>query len=418
MPEKIIRDPVHDVIAFRLEQPTEALLYQLLNAAEFQRLRRIRQLGMASFAYPGADHSRYSHSLGVMETARKILSQLKTAFNIDPEQEKVCLVGALLHDLGHGPFSHVFERVSGIHHERLTQRVIMDPGSEVHRILIKHDKLMPERVLALLSGSAEPSFFGDILSSQLDADRLDYLLRDNHMTGSRYGDFDLTWLLHAFTIDPQSNRLAISIKGVSAVEAYLQARYHMYRNVYFHKVVRSGEGMLKLALQRAKRLAVQGRLTWAREEDALRKALLGQMLDVEEFLQLDDISLLHCFKLWADEDEPVLAGLCRGLLYRKLFKTIDLSRFSERAERDAAVQKVADAITEAGGEAAYEMFYDEPADTSSDAAGILVKDDSGNLRPIAGISPLVEAMNRQLWFCRLHIAPAWRELAERVIASD
>src|SRR5271168_5205640 len=126
MPEKIIRDPVHDVIAFRLERPVDALLYQLLNAAEFQRLRRIRQLGMANFAYPGADHSRYSHSLGVMETARKILNQLKDAFTIDPDQEKITLVGALLHDLGHGPFSHVFERVSGIHHERLTARVIMD----------------------------------------------------------------------------------------------------------------------------------------------------------------------------------------------------------------------------------------------------------------------------------------------------
>src|ERR1700722_5615415 len=102
MPEKIIRDPVHDVIAFRLENPAESLLYQLLNAAEFQRLRRIRQWGVAAFVYPGADHSRYSHSLGVMETARKILNQLKGAFKIDPEQEKACLVAALLHDLGHG----------------------------------------------------------------------------------------------------------------------------------------------------------------------------------------------------------------------------------------------------------------------------------------------------------------------------
>src|ERR1700759_4015132 len=110
MPEKIIRDPVHDVIAFRLEKPVDALLYQLLNAQEFQRLRRIRQLGMASFAYPGADQSRYSHSLGVMETTRKILNHLKGAFSIDPAQEKICLVAALLHDLGHGPFSHVFER--------------------------------------------------------------------------------------------------------------------------------------------------------------------------------------------------------------------------------------------------------------------------------------------------------------------
>src|SRR5881394_2434677 len=127
MSEKVIRDPVHDVIAFRLDRPLDALLFRLLNAVEFQRLRRIRQLGMASLAYPSADHSRYSHSLGVMETARKIFDQLRKSFSVDEEAETVCVVAELLHDLGHGPFSHVFERVSGIHHERLTQRVITDP---------------------------------------------------------------------------------------------------------------------------------------------------------------------------------------------------------------------------------------------------------------------------------------------------
>src|SRR3954466_1720580 len=121
MSEKIIRDPVHDVIAFRLDRPLDSLLFRLLGTPQLQRLRRIRQLGMASLAYPGADHSRYSHSLGVMETARKILDHLRPSMQLDEEGETVCVVAALLHDLGHGPFSHVFERVSGIHHERLTQ---------------------------------------------------------------------------------------------------------------------------------------------------------------------------------------------------------------------------------------------------------------------------------------------------------
>src|ERR1700749_2721964 len=113
MSEKIIRDPVHDVIAFRIERPIDRLLFNLVNSAEFQRLRRIRQLGMASLAYPGADHSRYSHSVGVMETARKILQQLRRSFYISDEDAGICLCAALLHDLGHGPFSHVFESVSG-----------------------------------------------------------------------------------------------------------------------------------------------------------------------------------------------------------------------------------------------------------------------------------------------------------------
>src|ERR1700723_1921440 len=113
MSEKIIRDPVHDVISFRLDRPLDALLFKLINAAEFQRLRRIRQLGLASLAYPGADHSRYSHSLGVMETARRMLDQLGRSFDLNADQSTACLAAALLHDLGHGPFSHVFESVSG-----------------------------------------------------------------------------------------------------------------------------------------------------------------------------------------------------------------------------------------------------------------------------------------------------------------
>src|SRR5579862_8335906 len=152
MAEKIIRDPVHDVIAFRMERAGEALLFRLLGAPQMQRLRRIRQLGLASLAYPGADHSRYSHSLGVMETARKMIEQLRRSITIDEADELACLAASLLHDLGHGPFSHVFERVSGIEHEKLTQRVIADPESEVHRILAEYDRSLPAHVGGFLEG--------------------------------------------------------------------------------------------------------------------------------------------------------------------------------------------------------------------------------------------------------------------------
>src|SRR5215213_2890431 len=390
MPEKIIRDPVHDVIAFRLESPADALLFRLLNAAEIQRLRRIRQLGMASLAYPGADHSRYSHSLGVMETARKILDQLRRSFPIDEESETVCVVAALLHDLGHGPFSHVFERVSGIHHERLGQRVILDPDSEVHRVLFQHDKLLPERIVDFLRCKPRRTFFCDILVSQLDADRLDYLLRDNLMTGSGYGDYDLGWLLHAFTVDTASDRLAVTWKGVSAVEAYLQSRYHMYRNVYFHKVVRSAEGMVKLALQRAKRLAVQDRLPWPSRDSVVHKALTGQRMTVAEFTELDDVSVTHCFKVWSGAGDAALASLCRGLLFRKLYKTFDLTHVADAAQARAAVTAAEEAVREAGGDVRYDLFYDEPADTPYEtyepnecggAGEIMVLDRVGKLTP-------------------------------------
>jgi uncharacterized protein len=417
--EKIIRDPVHDVIAFRIDRPGERLLFQLINAAEFQRLRRIRQLGLASLAYPGADHSRYSHSLGVMETARKMLARLKAYHTISDEDETLCLVGALLHDVGHGPFSHVFERVTGVHHESVTRRVIEDPDSELHRTLREYDAAMPARVLEFLDCRPKRSFFNDILSSQLDADRFDYLLRDNLMTGSRYGDFDLGWLLQALTIDESSDRLAVTAKGISAVENYLQSRYHMYRNVYFHKVVRSAEGMVKLALQRARRLAVQGRLSWPDREHPVHRALLGQTLTIDEFAELDDVSMLAAFKTWSDGHDATLASLCRGLLFRRLYKVVDLSHIPDpTAARDAYV-RAERAISQAGGDPSYDVFFDEPANTPytsqdpADAcsdAGIFIKHADGRVTDFAKTSPIVEALNRQLMFRRIHVREEWKGL--------
>jgi hypothetical protein len=429
MAEKIIRDPVHDVIAFRIDRPGEALLFRLLNAGEFQRLRRIRQLGLASLAYPGADHSRYSHSLGVMETARKMLKRLGEFFTIDPEQETLCLIAALLHDVGHGPFSHVFERVAGIGHEQTGRRVILDPEGQLHRLLVEFDPQLPRRLVDLFECRPNRTFYNDVLASQLDADRFDYLLRDNLMTGSQYGTFDLGWLLQALTIDPETDRLAVTHKGISAVENYLQARYHMYRNVYFHKVVRSAEGMLRLALQRARRLAVQDRLPWPPRDHPVHKALLGQQLSVAEFTDLDDVSMLHSFKLWSEGGEDTtLALLCRGLLFRRLFKVIDLSHLEEERAREAL--DVARRVVERqGGDADYDVFFDEPADTpyTQDGVGggafcpsdgILMRDPRGKTHEFSSTSPLVGALNRQLMFRRLHVVESMRTVLEGELRTD
>jgi HD superfamily phosphohydrolase len=428
--QKIIRDPVHDVIAFQLDRPVDQLLFRLLNAAEFQRLRRIQQLGMASLAYPGATHSRYSHSLGVMETARKMLARLRLSYAIDEQAETVLLAAALLHDLGHGPFSHVFEHVSGIEHEKLTQRIIADSQSRAHQILAAHDRDLPGMVLRFLRCDPKRTFLNDVLASQLDADRFDYLLRDNLMTGSRYGDYDLTWLLHALTVDAAGDRIAVTSKSVSAAEAYLQSRYHMYRNVYFHKVVRSAEGMVKLALQRARRLAVQGRLQWPPRDHPVYKALLGQRLTIDEFIDLDDVSVTHCFKLWAHaEADAALAGLCRGLLFREVYKTIDLSHLdsAQAATRATAAQRAIDA---AGGESAYDLFYDEPMDSPYEASyepeqcpegnGIFVVSDSGTgaAAELSACSPLPAALHRRLAFRRLHVRGAWADAARAAVRGE
>ncbi len=425
MAEKIIRDPVHDVIAFRLQSPDDALLFRLVNAAEVQRLRRVRQLGMTSLAYPGADHCRYSHSLGVMETARRILAQLEHSIVLDPARRTACLATALLHDLGHGPFSHVFEAVSGIDHEKLGRRIILDPDSEVNRILADHDPSLPSAVADLLCGPvAGEGFWRDILCGQLDADRFDYLLRDNLMTGSRYGGFDLQWLLHALTVDDSTRRLAVTAKGVSAVEAYLQSRFHMYRNVYFHKVVRSAEGMVKLALQRAKRLAVQDRLEWPPRGHVVHKALLGQRLTIAEFTDLDDISVLHCFKLWRESVDTVLAGLCHGLLYRRLYKSIDLSMVDDPACVARILDAARAAVASSGGDDdGYDLFLDEPSDTPYEAyepdgdGEIRVCDPAGGLARLGAVSPLSRALGHELTFRRLHVSPAHRDAVRRIVVE-
>lgn len=418
MPTKIIRDPVHDVIAFDIERPLDGLLFALINSAEFQRLRRIQQLGMAHLAYPGATHTRYNHSLGVMQTARRMAGHLREVAALTPEQETLLVAGALLHDLGHGPFSHVFERVSGISHERLTGRLIVDPQSEVHRILFLHDRYLPEGLARFLRGEGEhPRYLHDAIASQLDADRFDYLLRDNHMTGAGYGDFDLEWLLHSLAVDEGSGRLAVTWKGVSAVEDYLHARYNMYRNVYFHKVVRSAEGMVKLALQRARRLAVQDRLPGPGREDAVYKALLGQRLGMEQFVQLDDVSVNHCFKLWMGCDDPVLARLCHGLLFRRLYKTVDLSHIGDAAEMAGLYARAQEAVTRAGGEADYDLFHDEPVDTpyeSFDPRGaaepIFIRQAEGGLVTLDEISPIPRALNARLMFRRVHVRGEFKEV--------
>ncbi len=416
--EKIIRDPVHDVISFDLSDRLDALLFDLLNSAEFQRLRRVRQLGLAGAAYPGADHSRYSHSLGVLEMARKILAQLALHTPISPEERAAVLCAALLHDLGHGPFSHVFERVTGIHHEQLTRRIISDPASEVNRRLLRFDSSLPGRVIELFDNQRHRPFLHDMISSQLDADRMDYLLRDDLHTGSRYGAFDLQWVIRAMVVDPATQRLAVTLKGLSAVEGFLQARYHMYRNVYFHKVVRSGEGMLRLALQRARRLAIQGRLDWPTTDDGFYKALVGQRLTIAEFAMLDDTSVLASFKKWvASSEDATLAALCRGLLFRKLFKTVDISQEHEPDRIDRAIEAAAKAVSAAGGDPAYDLFYDQANDTpyeifNADGAAsgseILVIDAGGTLRPFATMSPFVSVLNLQLLYRRIHVAAPYK----------
>jgi len=189
-------------------------------------------------------------------------------------------------------------------------------------------------------------------------------------------------------------------------------------------VVRSAEGMVKLALQRAKRLAVQDRLEWPSRDDAVYKALTGQRLSMAEFTGLDDVSVLHCFKLWTRAEDATLGALCRGVLFRRLFKTIDLSHVTDEAEFQSRRAAAIAAVVAAGGDPGYDLFVDEPSDTAyADQEeegcpmghGIRVCDPSGRVTELSAISPIPAALHRRLLFRRLHMTPQLKEIVQRAL---
>jgi HD superfamily phosphohydrolase len=319
--------------------PDDKLIVDLIDSSEFQRLRRIRQLGLAMFTYQGAEHSRFTHSLGVMHLMTRALNLLSSRNQISAEARVVGRAGALLHDLGHGPFSHVVEKVFAFHHEDRTRSIVLDPQTEVNQILRSFDPRLPELLAALYTKTYTPSFVAQLVSSQLDCDRMDYLLRDSLMTGAKYGIYDIEWVLHALSIDEPSGRVYVESKGLYAVEAYLQARYYMFRQVYFHRTLRSAEAVLVSALRRARNLVETGNLSLGDRASVFGRLLTGREVTTTEYLQLDDNDLFFHLKVWSRQGDSILRDLSKRLLDRRLFKAFDiglqgaaLEEFWSRAE--------------------------------------------------------------------------------------
>ncbi|MBI1291062.1 HD domain-containing protein [bacterium] len=322
--EKLLRDPVHDLIVFDRDLPEDRLLLAAMDTAEVQRLRRIKQLGMAHMAYQGAEHSRFSHSMGVLHLVRRMLDRLAHNEPVAPEWKLATQLAGLLHDLGHGPFSHVMEKFFREHHETWTERIILSPATQVNRVLTAYDPKLPAMVVDALHGRAEPLWLNSIISSQMDADRFDYLLRDSHMTGVKYGIFDLERLLMLLRIGSSGDRIVVARKGVLPVEKYLQSRYQMYRQVYFHKTVTAAEAMLMSVLSRARDMAADGPVPHVDPGTPLGKLLSKDEITVDEFLALDDSVLYHAMNLWSRCDDDVLRDLSDRLLNRRLFKSIEV----------------------------------------------------------------------------------------------
>jgi HD superfamily phosphohydrolase len=325
VPQRNYRDPLHNIISLDESIAEDRLIVDLIDSAEFQRLRRIKQLGLAMFTYQGAEHSRFTHSIGVMHVMTRALNLLGSHHPISAQARVAGRAGALLHDLGHGPLSHVVEKVFHFHHEDWTRRIVLDKTTEVNQILSSFDPDLPEALSSLYAHTYSPAFVSQLVSSQLDCDRMDYLLRDSLMTGAKYGMYDLEWVLHALRIDEHRDRIYVESKGLYAVEEYLQARYYMFRQVYFHRTLRSAEAVLISALNRARSLIECGSLGFRMPGSVFEKMLTGEDVTTSEYLQLDDTDVMFRLKEWSRDGDPILADLATRLIHRRLFKAIDLT---------------------------------------------------------------------------------------------
>jgi uncharacterized protein len=396
--ERIYRDSVHNIIRVNTDTDEGRLVVALIDTPEFQRLRRIRQLGLAYFAYQAAEHSRFSHSLGAYHLATRMIAKLRLSYEISPDEQSAVRIAALLHDIGHGPFSHVIESILGFHHEQFTTEAVLSEETGIGRLL---PRSLAESVAAIIQGEFTPRALGQLVSSQLDVDRMDYLLRDSLMTGAKYGIFDLEWIIKSIEINQVDDHLYLSAPGLYAVEDYLQARYYMYRQVYFHRTLRSAEAVLKVLLRRALDLYETKGDVWCAPGTAMERVLAGQQLSLSEHLSLDDTDILFSIKQWQTSQDEVLSDLADRFLNRRLFKAFDLDM--PESDRDSFVQAAADAIDKAGYDPEYYLIEDKAADvpyafyskTTEELKNLIFVEvgySRSHIREISSVSPAVRGL--------------------------
>ena len=317
---KVLKDPVHSYIHIHYE-----VIWNCLDSKEFQRLRRIRQLGGDFQVYPTAEHSRFSHSLGVYEIVRRMVTEVKTLCAELTEYEKVCvMLAGLLHDVGHGPFSHAFEHVTNHSHEEYTVKIILG-NTELNSILRAVSKKMPEDIVSIIQHTHENDILNQIVSGQLDADRMDYLLRDSYFTATSYGQFDLERILRTMRVRKTSEgRKVIVVKhtGIHSVEDYIMARYQMYWQVYYHPVARSYEAVFIQLFNRLKNIFKDNK-DYFEDMKVLIPFLEKVEVSEEEYFRLDENSLLYCCALIQDKDDVIAADLAKRLQNRELFEYVD-----------------------------------------------------------------------------------------------
>jgi HD superfamily phosphohydrolase len=361
--DRVFRDPVHGLIELGGE---DRAVSRVLDTRAMQRLRRIKQMGFAWLVYPGAEHSRFGHALGAFHIAHRVVTELA----LEPRVARHVKLAALLHDVGHGPFSHAWEHVFGgvpgtwgqtpglagmaiADHERWGARIVVE-DAELRAVLEDLEPGLAETMRSFWNKTYKPQFARKLVSSQLDVDRLDYLLRDGHYSGAGYATFDLDWIIHALevdavrtTSDDPSDLVVDYRRGMYAVEQYLFARSYMYAQVYHHKTVRAAEWMFIKTLERFAVLARQE--AEPRGLEIAARMARGGAVSTDEYLRLHDVSVMTALDEWAGHGngpaaaDPVLRDLAGRLTGRRLFKTFDLGDDVRVVDRVApAVHEVAE----------------------------------------------------------------------------
>lgn len=383
---KIINDPVFGFLSV----PNDVLL-SVLQHPYVQRLNRIRQLGLSYFVYPGALHSRFLHSVGAMHLMEEAIASLRQkGVEISHNESIAAMAAILLHDIGHGPFSHVMEHTlaDGITHEDMSLSMMEQINREMDGQL--------DMAIALFRNEYPRHFLHQLISSQLDVDRLDYLCRDSFFCGVTEGSVASARILKMMNV--AEDRLVVEEKGIYSVEKFLIARRLMYWQVYLHKTSVAAEQMLIKILERAKRLAHQGMelfcspaLHYFLYHNVSAEAFSESGYALEQYALLDDSDILSAIKVWMSSEDPVLRELCRCFTNRRLFKGKLLDAPLTEAEKHAMTAQYAAHFGVS--EADAQDFWVEHVSTSNtysekdDAIDILCKD--GRVRDIADASDML-----------------------------
>lgn len=350
---KIINDPIYGFVTI----PNE-LIYDLLNHPYFQRLRRIKQLGLTNLVYPGALHTRFHHAIGAMHLMQEaVLTLRQKDITITDEEEQAVLIAILLHDIGHGPFSHALEHsiVKGVNHETLSS-LFMDK-------LNKDFKGKLSLAIKIFNDNYKKGFLHQLVSSQLDMDRLDYLKRDSFFTGVSEGVISSDRIIKMLNV--VKNELVVENKAIYSIEKFLIARRLMYWQVYLHKTVLSAETLLVNILKRAKELSAKGNelfgtptLILFLKNNFTEKDFEKDPVLLDKFSKLDDNDIMASIKVWVDNDDKILSKLCANLLDRKLYKIEIQNNAIDTSFKNKLIKKVCDQYKITPKEAGYFVFTD------------------------------------------------------------